>query len=161
MTGWGLPAKHVIAMSFGDWVAYALCAIVVSLTMVGELKDIMLVRMQILQAGDKLSARWRFFLTVLNGVRRWVFLPGLLLTVVGLVVFTGGKASNICFSTVAILFVSTHNFRLSTIRIACVQRPRRIMSSESLPQCAGHRTRQLNVFRRPRREATPTGGVRR
>ena len=105
MTGWGLPAKHVVAMSFGDWVAYALCAIVVSLTMVGELKDIMLVRMQILQA-DNLSARWRFCLTAVNGVRRWVFLPGLLLTVVGLVVFTGGKASNICFSTVAILFVS-------------------------------------------------------
>ena len=40
-----------------------------------------------------------------GGLRRWVFLPALMITVIALVVFTGGLALNVCFSTVAILFI--------------------------------------------------------
>lgn len=34
-----------------------------------------------------------------------VFLPALMLTVVGVVVFKGGQAGNICYNTVALLFI--------------------------------------------------------
>ena len=105
LTGWDLPANNVNAMSAADWIAYAMCSIVVALTMVGELKDIVLVGMAIDRAGDRLSPGWRLALSTLNGVRRWVFLPALMITVIALVVFTGGLALNVCFSTVAILFV--------------------------------------------------------
>ena len=105
LTGWLLPANHVNAMSLADWLAYVLCSLVVSLTLVGELKDITLVSMAIEDAGDALPKKWRRALTVMNGVRKWVFLPGLMITVIGLVVFTGGLASNVCNSTVAILFI--------------------------------------------------------
>lgn len=40
LTGWLLPANHVNAMSKSDWIAYVLCVLVVTLTMVAELKDI-------------------------------------------------------------------------------------------------------------------------
>lgn len=106
LTGWLLPANNVNAMALADWIAYTLCSIVVTLTTVGELKDIVLVRMAIVGAGDSLSPRARFALTAVNETRRWVFIPSLLVTVIALVVFTGGLASNVCFSTVAILFVT-------------------------------------------------------
>ncbi len=70
LTGWLLPANNVSAMSKADWIAYMMCSVVVALTMVGELKDIVLVRMAIERAGDKLSPGWRLALSTLNGVRR-------------------------------------------------------------------------------------------
>ena len=61
--------------------------------------------MAILEAGDKLSPKWRLALTTLNAVRRWVFMPGLMVTVIALVIFTGGLALNTCFSVSKPLFL--------------------------------------------------------
>ena len=53
----------------------------------------------------RLSSGYRFALTLLGGVRRWVFLPGLVNTVPLLVLFKGGDALSVCLNTVAMLFL--------------------------------------------------------
>lgn len=105
LTGWLLPANHVSAMSFFDHATYLLCGIVVSLTIVGELKDIWLCKFLIEAVGDKLSPKWRVALELTAAWRRFVFLPGVMITVINFVLFTGGGAMNVCFSTIALLFV--------------------------------------------------------
>lgn len=90
-----------------DWAAYIFCSVVVSLTMVGEMKDIMLVSFAIENAHveGQLSTAWKFFLSLLNKIRRWVFIPSLMLTVLGVVIYNSGEAGQVCFSTVALLFI--------------------------------------------------------
>ena len=53
--------------------------------------DIQLCSLAILRAADKLSARWRFALMLVGGVRRWFFLPSLVISVPTLVMWRGGK----------------------------------------------------------------------
>jgi hypothetical protein len=100
-----LTATNVAAMGKFDWVALLLAAFIVALTVVGELKDIELVTLAIRYAGDKLSPRWRFALALLGGVRRWVFLPALVIVVPVLVMYKAGDALSVCFNTVAVLFL--------------------------------------------------------
>ena len=45
-------------------------------------------------------------LTLLGGVRRWVFVPSLEATVPMLVLLKGGDALSVCFNTIAILFLT-------------------------------------------------------
>lgn len=120
--------------------AYSFCAVVVSLTMVGEMKDILvravtlllplvlldlllellpppllppfllplltppLPQLQLVQFAianahveGNLSAKWRLALSVTNKARRWVFVPALMMTVVGVVVYSPGTPVTICF----------------------------------------------------------------
>jgi hypothetical protein len=46
-------------------------------------QDIALCAIAITHAGDRLSRGFRFALTLLGGVRRWVFLPTLVVVAVG------------------------------------------------------------------------------
>ena len=91
LTDTGLIAANVAAMGKFDWVALVLATFIVALTVVGELKDIELVSLAIRHAGEKLSPRWRYALTLLGGIRRWVFLPGLVAAVPFLVMVKGGE----------------------------------------------------------------------
>ena len=84
-------AANVAAMGSFDWVALVLATFIVALAVVGELKDIKLVTLAISHAGDKLSPGWRYALTLLGGIRRWVFLPLLVAAVPMLVMFKGGE----------------------------------------------------------------------
>ena len=59
-----------------------------------------------MHAGDRLSRGSRLALTLLGGVRRWVFLPALVAAVPVLVLFMGGDALSVCFNTIAILFLT-------------------------------------------------------
>jgi hypothetical protein len=86
-----LLAANVAAMGSFDWVALVLATFIVALTVVGELKDIELVSLAIRHAGEKLSPGMRFALTLLGGIRRWVFLPTLVMAVPLLVMFKGGE----------------------------------------------------------------------
>jgi hypothetical protein len=82
LNGDTLPSINIRLMVIPDWAAYIFCSVLVSLTMVGELKDIMLVSFAIQNAhlDGKLSTGWRFTLSLLNKSRRWVFIPALMIT---------------------------------------------------------------------------------
>ena len=92
-------------MLVADWVAYIFCAFIVTLVMTGELKDVTLCRFATQIAGDRLPPMWRVAILTLAFLRRWVFLAILMATVVFLVIFSGAGAVNVCFSTIAILFM--------------------------------------------------------
>jgi hypothetical protein len=82
-------------------------------------QDIALCTIAIAHAGDRLSRGFRFSLTLLGGVRRWVFLPSLVCAVPFLVLIKGGDALSVCFNTIAILFLTEvicrHNDKLSAM----------------------------------------------
>ena len=86
-----LYRANVSAMQLLDWLVLAFASFVASLSVLGELKDIQLCEISIEQAGDKLTTRWRLGLKVLCGLRRWSFLPCLMLMIPRLVMLQGGK----------------------------------------------------------------------
>lgn len=120
LTGWLLPANHVNSMALFDHATYLLCGIVISLTIVGELKDIYLCEFLISNLAEKIAAKWRVALELTGLWRRFVFLPGVMITVIGFVLYTGGGAMNVCFSTIALLFVSPSRLLLVAVPIMSV-----------------------------------------
>ena len=61
--------------------------------------------MAIRHAGDRIAPTYRFVLSLLGGIRRWTFLPTLVVTAPVLVGLKGGDALSVCFNTVAVLFL--------------------------------------------------------
>jgi hypothetical protein len=94
-------AAHIAAMGIFDKAAAVFASFIVGLALVGELKDVELCSMAIERARDDLSAPWRFALIALNGVRRWQFVPQIVLIIFFLVASRGGDALSICFNSVA------------------------------------------------------------
>lgn len=88
-----------------DWGALLFASTIVALAVVGELKDIELCRIAIARAGEKLSPRLRLAFNLLGGLRRWVFLPSLVMSIPLLVMVKGGDALSISFNSVAVLFL--------------------------------------------------------
>ena len=74
-----------------DWIALSFSALMVAMAMMRELKDIELVMAALKQAAGHLGRCWRFAVALLNGLRRWVFLPALLIDVPILVLYHGGE----------------------------------------------------------------------
>ncbi len=105
LTAWLLPAYNIRAMGLGDYVTYIFTALVVSLTITGEQKDIKLCSYLIETWRDKLPPKARTAMVLLNFLRKWTFLPGMLLCVMLLVAVKGGDALTLCFNTVAMLFM--------------------------------------------------------
>jgi hypothetical protein len=106
LTQWGLLEANVESMGTPDWVAYMFASFIVSFQVVGELKDIQLCNLAMEHAGSAISPRWLFGLQFVGFMRRWVFLTLLTCSVPMLVVYRGGDALQICFNTVAILFMT-------------------------------------------------------
>jgi hypothetical protein len=136
LTATSLIAANIASMGPADWAALLFATCVASLAIVGELKvpcvlsglsmqglslevscpwltkggrceqDITLCAIAITHAGDRLTRGSRIVLALLGGVRRWVFLPTLVLVVSWLVMFKGGDALSVCFNTIAILFLT-------------------------------------------------------
>jgi hypothetical protein len=71
-----------------------------------RVQDIEVCNLAITHAGERLSSGYRFALTLLGGVRRWLFLPALILAVPMMVKLKGGDALSVCLNTVAILFLA-------------------------------------------------------
>jgi hypothetical protein len=69
-------------------------------------QDIELCAIAIAHAGNRLSRGSGLALTLLGGVRRWMFLPALVGAVPTLVMYKGGDALSVCFNTIAILFLT-------------------------------------------------------
>ena len=61
--------------------------------------------MAIHHAGDRIAPTYRFALSLLGGIRRWTFLPCLVMAAPFLVLYKGGDALSVCFNTVAVLFL--------------------------------------------------------
>jgi hypothetical protein len=68
-------------------------------------QDIELCAMAIRHAGDRIAPTYRFALSLLGGMRRWTFLPTMVMAAPWLVLIKGGDALSVCFNTVAVLFL--------------------------------------------------------
>jgi hypothetical protein len=95
------------AMLAFDWITLMLAALVVVVTVVGELKDILLCEIAVRNAElqGTLSAAFRAGLKAQILARHFIFLPAMVAAVPMVVAFKGGDALNICFNTVAIVFM--------------------------------------------------------
>jgi hypothetical protein len=101
-----LMRANVAAMAPFDWMAVLLTSFVVALAVIGELKDIELVELALHRVGDKVSPRWRICVWLIGAMRRWIFLPALVVDVPALVLYKGGDALSVCFNCVAVLFLT-------------------------------------------------------
>jgi Zn ribbon nucleic-acid-binding protein len=95
---------EVDSMGTFDWNALVFAASFVSLAVVVELQDIELCTLTMDKAtgGD---SRVRLATSLLNGMRRWVFLPALTTTIPLLVFMQGADALSVCLNTVAVCFL--------------------------------------------------------
>ena len=89
-----------------DWLTLLLCSVVMATAVMAELRDIELCLVALDRADPPLPAGWRLALRGLSIVRRYTFLPMLIMAVPAVVVAQGGDALSICFNTVAVLFLT-------------------------------------------------------
>ena len=101
-----ITVSNVGAMGPFDWLTLLLCSAVTATAVVGELRDIELCLVALDRADPPLPAGWRLALRGLAIVRRYTFLPMLIVAVPTVVVLQGGDALSICFNTVAVLFLT-------------------------------------------------------
>ena len=95
MTDESLISDNVAAMAPFDWAAVFFTTVVVSFTVVAELKDVTIVNLAIRHADDKLNLGWRMVLASLAGLRRRLFLPALVGVIPTLIVLKGGDALSV------------------------------------------------------------------
>jgi hypothetical protein len=105
MTATMKATMMVDSMDQLDWAALFFSSVVVGFAVARELQDIELCALTVTRASAKAQSRVRCAVTLLNGVRRWVFLPNLLVTIAPLVWMQGADALSVCFNTVAVLFL--------------------------------------------------------
>lgn len=101
-----LAMSSVDAMGWFDWVALLLCSYIVGLQVVGEIKDTALCEMLMERNIKELPQHWKLALAVLNRLRSQVFLQPLLASIPLVVLTQGGGALNVCFNTIAVLFIT-------------------------------------------------------
>ena len=90
---------------WSDFITLIFVCIIVSLTIVGELKDIQLCRYAIENAGGNKNVQCSTIINLLLIIRQWAFLPMLGATTPILVLFHGSDSLSICFNAVAVLFL--------------------------------------------------------
>ena len=120
MTGKANPLKqvnvmtgNVKAMNWFDWLTLVCTVVVFSLHIVAELKGIELCNIAIRHAeeakerdGSRDLGEYSVPLQIINGIRRWMFLPTLAASIPMMVAFKGGDALSVCMNTVAIVFLT-------------------------------------------------------
>ena len=102
--GEGREKAFIDGMGPFDWCALWLAAALVALTVVGELKDLMLCKFAInhaVEAGNDPGKGWRFAFGVHRWIRKWIFLPALIQCVPRLIGNKGGDALNVSLNTVS------------------------------------------------------------
>ena len=87
-----------LALFFASWM--------VALTVVKELRDIRLAHYCVKASEAEIPPGWLRGLAFLGFVRRFVFVPMLVVAAVFLVIFDGGDAKSVCMNTVALLFMA-------------------------------------------------------
>lgn len=124
-----LLKRNFWAMSTFDWCTLVLAATFISMASFGENKDAVLCSIMIDQAQDVSSVR-SAVLKLVGGVRRWTFIPGMLVAVVNLVAIQGGVSR--------VLHQSAFSQRCTHDAVA--QRPYSLVSICRLTCCAGFTT---------------------
>jgi len=98
--------ENVAAMQGGDWITLFLTSTITAASVAAELRDIKLCQITAATAArTKATLPWRVALEVLQTFRQAFFLPLLVTLVPHVVVIRGGDSLNICFNTVAVLFL--------------------------------------------------------
>eukprot|EP01043_Picozoa_sp_COSAG02_P009874 COSAG02_NODE_340_length_24179_cov_6.401644_15_plen_376_part_00 len=105
MTSSEKATEEVDSMGFTDWGALLFAMTVVALSMSGELMDIEICKLTINSPTHKITGCGRLVVSVLSGLRRWVFLPCVLSGIMALIFQKGADALSVCFNTVAVLFL--------------------------------------------------------
>jgi hypothetical protein len=101
-----IMADNVNAMGTVGWLVLLLCSTVMAMSVVAELRDIELCLLALDRADPPLPAGWWISLRGLAIVRRYTFLPAMVVSVPMVVLNQGGDALSICFNTVAVLFLT-------------------------------------------------------
>jgi hypothetical protein len=98
---------RVNSMMAQDWITLTLASIVVAFAVFGEIRDAMLcgVTLRDIAKRRKVPCGWRLSFGALNHMRLFVFLPNIVLSIVGLILAEGGNIKEICLNTVAVLFL--------------------------------------------------------
>ena len=99
-----IAVDNIGAMGIFDYTATFLASVIISLTGIGEMRDIELCNIAIGEAEGVLPAVWKIGLVLIGVLRRWAFLPSLYSCIVALVML-GGEALSVCFNTIAVLFL--------------------------------------------------------
>jgi hypothetical protein len=86
---------NINAMGMFDWATAFIVGSLMGLSITGEDKDVFLCLLTLEHKRENVGTGWRVAITVLCGVRRWVFLPSLLVDVTMLVITRGGDALNL------------------------------------------------------------------
>jgi hypothetical protein len=105
MTGTMKATMMVDSMDQLDWAAMFFSTVVVGFAVARELQDIELCALTVTRASAGAQSGVRCAVALLNGVRRWVFLPNLLVDIAPLIWIQGADALSVCFNTVAVLFL--------------------------------------------------------
>ena len=120
--GEGREKAFVDGMGPFDWCALYLAAALVALTVVAELKDVLLCKFALqhaIDAGQDPGKGWRFAYSCHRWVRRWIFIPALIQCVPRLIGTKGGDALNVSLNTVAVRKeASLKHCRSSTLVLA-------------------------------------------
>lgn len=99
LTEGSLATMNIRGMGLFDWIALIFATAVVAFVAVGELTDIHLCDLATQRAADNLTTRWRLAFQFIGFLRRFTFLPSLVILVPMLVGFQGGDALSVSAHT--------------------------------------------------------------
>lgn len=95
--------NNISSMNVGDTITLFLAAMVISLAVSCELRDIKLA--EIAQKSRKGKVIWHVMLVILHTLRQYAFLPLLMATIPTLAAYMGSNAIKTCMNTVSVLFM--------------------------------------------------------
>lgn len=101
LTGYIFWQDQHALMGFYDNVAYGICCLFLGLQVAKEWNDISLCTLAVRNAGNNIKAHWRCVFVTSNFIRRYLFLPSVLVCIPFLVLTQTPDAMDICFNTVS------------------------------------------------------------
>ena len=97
--------RNLGMMTRFDWLTLAFASTMVAFKLSGELTDIELCRLAVAHGRDGLSSTWRIALQLIAYLRRWYFLPTVLVCITVMVRFRGGDAMSVCLNAIGVIFL--------------------------------------------------------
>ena len=97
--------RNLGAMVALDWFALLFSSICVAFKLAGERNDIELCRLAAVHGRDELARGWRTMLGAIGFVRRWIFLPLVMVSMVTMVLYRGSDAMSVCLNAIGVIFL--------------------------------------------------------
>ena len=97
--------RNLGAMVMLDWFALLFSSTCVAFKVAGERNDIELCRLAVAHGRDELAPGQRLTLGVIAFVRRWCFLPLVILSMVTMVLYRGSDAMSVCLNAIGVIFL--------------------------------------------------------